>query len=184
MDKNTKIINFFGGPGIGKSTSAMDFSVRLKKLGLDVEYVPEVAKDFVWEGRTKTLEIQPYVTTKQYRNLRRLVGQVDFIVTDAPILMGVYYAEKYDVLPKSFSEFVIDSHNQFNNTNILLKRQYQYNPVGRNQTELEAIEIDSELEKLLIENKIKYFKSFNGDAFDSVMEYFDLAGVKLNDNVH
>lgn len=80
----TTFINLFGGPGTGKSTAAASLFAEMKKKGMDVELVTEVAKDFVWEERQKTLEIQPYITVKQYRNLFRLKGKVDYVITDAP----------------------------------------------------------------------------------------------------
>lgn len=61
----TMYVNLFGGPGAGKSTTAASLFAEMKKLGKNVELVTEVAKDFVWEERQKTLEIQPYITVKQ-----------------------------------------------------------------------------------------------------------------------
>lgn len=48
----TKYINVLGGPGVGKSTTAAYVFSEMKRMGLSVEYVPEVAKDFVWEDRS------------------------------------------------------------------------------------------------------------------------------------
>lgn len=58
----TTYVNIFGGPGVGKSTTAADLFVAMKKAGYNVELVTEVAKDFVWEDRSTTLTIQPYIT--------------------------------------------------------------------------------------------------------------------------
>lgn len=44
----TKYINFFGGPGSEKSTSAAQLFSRMKKQRMNVELVTEVAKDFLW----------------------------------------------------------------------------------------------------------------------------------------
>lgn len=46
----TKIINFIGGPGVGKSTTALGVAYNLKKRRLNIEYVAEYAKDVTWEG--------------------------------------------------------------------------------------------------------------------------------------
>lgn len=149
MYKNTKLINIFGGPGIGKSTAALDLSAKLKKKGYDAELVTEVSKDFTWEKRTKTLEIQPYVTIKQYRNLIRLHGQVDYIITDGPILMGIVYAKLYDDLPESYTRLVFDLHEKFDSLNINLTRKFDYYPNGRNQNEEDAKSIDVKIKEVL-----------------------------------
>jgi len=57
----TKYINIFGGPGAGKSTTAALLFAEMKSGGFKVELVTEVAKDFVWEDRSTTLSIQPYI---------------------------------------------------------------------------------------------------------------------------
>jgi predicted ATPase len=99
----TKFINIFGGPGVGKSTTTAALFSVMKMSGYNVELVTEVAKDFVWEDRATTLTIQPYITIKQFRNLIRLKGKVEYVITDAPILLGCVYADKYAPhLPSSY----------------------------------------------------------------------------------
>lgn len=46
-----KVINLFGGPGIGKSTLAAGLFEHMKIAGFNVELVNEYAKDMVWEQR-------------------------------------------------------------------------------------------------------------------------------------
>lgn len=41
---NTIVVNLFGEPGAGKSTAAMDITARLKRKGINAEYVSEFAK--------------------------------------------------------------------------------------------------------------------------------------------
>lgn len=43
------LINFFGAPGAGKSTASAYIFSKLKMAGVNAEYVPEFAKDKVWE---------------------------------------------------------------------------------------------------------------------------------------
>lgn len=148
----TVFINLYGGPGAGKSTAAASLFAEMKKMGKNVELVTEVAKDFVWEERNKTLEIQPYITVKQYRNLYRLKGKVDYVITDAPILMGCVYAELYaNDLPRSYKDMTVDLHREVLNprVDIYLERAYAYNSNGRYQTEQQAIAIDAMIERWL-----------------------------------
>ncbi len=46
---STIVINLFGEPGAGKSTAAMDITARLKRKGINAEYVSGFAKDKVYE---------------------------------------------------------------------------------------------------------------------------------------
>jgi predicted ATPase len=148
----TKYINIFGGPGTGKSTTAAALFVEMKKSGYKVELVTEVAKDFVWEDRQTTLTIQPYITIKQFRNLIRLKNKVDYVITDAPILLGCVYADFYaSHLPLSYKQFLVDLHKQELNpsVNILLRRSFEYDNTGRYQDEKEAEKIDFAIAELL-----------------------------------
>jgi hypothetical protein len=157
----TTYINIFGGPGIGKSTTAASLFADMKKQEIKVELVTEVAKDFVWENRMETLAIQPYVTMKQYRNLIRLKGKIDFVITDAPILFGILYANKFALdLPESYHQFVKDCHSKIisPSINILLERTYDYDIAGRYQSVDEAIVLDGEIEAILDENLVDYIK--------------------------
>jgi predicted ATPase len=155
----TKYINLFGGPGTGKSTTAASLFVAMKKAGYKVELVTEVAKDFVWEDRATTLTIQPYITIKQFRNLFRLKGKVEYVITDAPILLGCVYADRYAPnLPASYKQFIIDLHKQEldPSINIALRRAFSYDESGRYQSEKEAQEIDEAIVNLLSENGVRW----------------------------
>jgi len=155
----TKYINIFGGPGVGKSTTAALLFAEMKKSGLKAELVTEVAKDFVWEDRATTLSIQPYITIKQYRNLVRLNGKVDYVITDAPILLGCMYADKYAPdLPPSYKQFIVDLHRQELNPsiNLVLERVFDYDKTGRYQSKQEALQFDTDIRKVLVTNSVRY----------------------------
>lgn len=135
---NTKIINLFGGPGSGKSTNAAGLFYQLKIQHIKCELVTEVAKDFTWEERWGTLACQPYVFGKQLMRLERLLGKVDYIITDSPIFLSAVYNEKYPF----FSRSVAEIFKSMNNVNFVLQRNKPYFRDGRNQTEEEAQNID------------------------------------------
>src|ERR1700751_1971546 len=83
------ICNIFGGPGVGKSTTAARIFVGLKDLGINTELATEFAKDKSWEGAHSTLACQPYITGTQIWRIERLAqAGVAVIVTDSPPLMG------------------------------------------------------------------------------------------------
>jgi hypothetical protein len=147
--KNTLVVNFFAGPGTGKSTVMAHCFAELKWRGVDCEMSTEFAKDKVWEGSAHILDNQFYVSGKQYHRLKRLKGKVDVILTDSPLLLGMYYGNKE---PKEFGALLLQHFNTFNNLNIFLERKKGYNPNGRLQTELQAIEIDKEVMKIVNTN--------------------------------
>ena len=153
----TTYINIYGGPGIGKSTTAAKLFHQMKIAGYDVELVTEVAKDLTWEKRIETLKIQPYVIIKQYRNLVRLKDKIDFVVTDSPILMGLAYADLYNAdLPDSYWQLIKDLHAEVLNPsiNVMLKRKVAYNPNGRNQDEAGAKALDTSIWDYVIHERV------------------------------
>ena len=95
MKTKTKIINFFGGPGVGKSTTATGLFSWMKQQGYSVEYVSEFAKELSWEGSTSQLENQAHVFAEQFRRQWRLIDQVDYVITDSPLLLSSVYFDYY-----------------------------------------------------------------------------------------
>lgn len=162
------IVNMFGSPGAGKSTTATGVFSKLKLLGVNCEYVPEVAKDFTWEGRQQTLTFQAYVHAKQLRNIERLMGKVDVIVTDSPPLLSAFYAKFYGVpYPESFCKWIMDCHERYLQPSLsyYLTRVKPYNPAGRNQDEAEAAIIANAMAEWVGRFKQKFMPFFlEGDA--------------------
>jgi hypothetical protein len=152
------VVNFFAGPGAGKSTTAAGVFSLLKLHGVNCEYVPEFAKDLTWENRYKTLENQIYIFAKQQHRLWRLIGEVDVVITDAPLIQGLVYVGENLAL----TQLVMEQFGEFDNINFFLDRSKEYNPKGRSQTENEAIELDNKIIHALIVNDIP-FMDINGD---------------------
>ena len=148
----TLVINLFGGPGSGKSTGAAYIFSQLKTKGFDCELVTEFAKDKVWEDNKEVFKNQFYITGKQSFKISRCNGKVNIIITDSPILLGAIYTDS-----EIFKAAVLEEFNKYNNINFFIKRQKDYNPNGRNQTEEEAKSIDVKIINYLKENKIDNF---------------------------
>lgn len=161
-----KVINFWAGPGSGKSTTAAGLFYEMKKQGYEVELVTEYAKDMTWEERFNVLTDQLYVLAKQNRRIHRLSGKVDWVITDSPILMGLMY--KPQNYYESFNKFIFEVWNSYENLSFLLSRDFDYNPNGRNQTYEEAIDIDNRIHKFLNENNIPYHLVTNDPSVDRI----------------
>ena len=150
----TKIINLFAGPGAGKSTTAAGLFHKMKLQGESVEYVQEFAKDLTWSAWHNALDCQSYVFGQQLWRIERLIGKVDYIITDSPLLLSLIYKPKD--YPNSFDNFVLDMFNKYDNINFYLIRKKKYISIGRNQTEDEAKVIDEITKSTLNKYEIPY----------------------------
>jgi nicotinamide riboside kinase len=155
--KHTLVINALAGPGSGKSTFSGGIFNLLKESGYNVEYVQEFAKTLTWEKNFEALKHQCYVTGTQQYMQNMLIGQVEAVITDSPILVGLmYYDEQNPRIRKAFTDYIVESFKEQNNLTFFIDRLKEYNPSGRNQSEEEAKEIDKRMLNLLRKYKIDY----------------------------
>lgn len=150
-----KVINLFGGPGIGKSVLAARLFVEMRCARKRVELVTEYAKGLVYSGDTFDLENQLYMLAQQDRQLHRLNGKVDYAITDSPLPLGLLYAQGR-CQSDWFEKAVWGAFNAYDNVNYVLERVWPYEPYGRYQTEGEAREIDDKLRGLLIDRRVPF----------------------------
>ena len=152
MKRNSLIVNLFGGPGCGKSTIAAWIFAQLKFEGRDVEFVMETFKDILWGQEQKAMLDQVYVQGIQHFRISRLIGEVDFIIVDSPLLLQTLYAEDNQLLiDLGRQEFM-----KYNNFNVFLNRVVPYSPIGRAQEGPEALEIDNKAKEMLNRYSISY----------------------------
>lgn len=156
----TYIINFISGPGSGKSTICALVFAKLKLKGFVCEYIQEYPKTLVWTKDFDTLNNQYFVSMKQFNILKQMVGTVQYVCTDGPLVHGLYYnlynKDNTSNIQKT-EKMILDNYNQFDNINIFLERgNFKYEPQGRLQTEDEARDIDVILKHMLKQNKIPY----------------------------
>jgi hypothetical protein len=165
------IINLIGQPGAGKSVVRADVFARFKRRGQRIEEVTEFAKDLTYEERGVTLRCQPYIFGKQLRNLERLQGKVEFVVTDSPLLLCAYYNRKYreGAYPESFEQMVFDQYKRMPGHTFYLERVAAYETYGRSQNESESDDIGREIEQMLAREDIPYSKlKGDDDAVDTI----------------
>lgn len=145
-----KVVNLFGGPGVGKSTTAAGLFFLMKQAPHEVELVTEYAKELVWAKRESMFRQQHYVFAKQSDRLERLRGKVDWVVTDAPLLLSIVYGRETSQEHSGFEQYVNDVSNSHSNVNIFLHREKPYNASGRTQTAEQAISLDAKIFDLLV----------------------------------
>lgn len=157
------VVNLFGAPGAGKSTGAATIFSELKMIGINAELVTEFAKDKVWEESKAVFEDQVYIFGKQNFRLSRLKNKVDVVVTDSPILLSDFYENTHSL--KTFSAFVKEVFDSYNNLNFFIERIKPYNPSGRFQTEEESNTLANKLIDFLVKKEID-FKVVVGSRFN------------------
>lgn len=162
-EQKTTIINLYGGPGTGKSTSAAFLYYVLKSEGVNAELVREYVKDWAWEKRNISTYDQIYFLGKQVRRESLVYGKTSWIVTDSPVMMGAYYAREH--CPVAISEGIRASTLSFyrqamedghRHVHVFLERSKPYNPEGRYQTEEAAKSIDVGVRNFLSELRVPF----------------------------
>ena len=113
----SKIINLFGGPGIGKSSIAAGITYKLKKKHISCNNPYEFPKALAWDQNTEAIRDQLYVLANQHRGIAQSYGKVDYIVVDSPILFSLIYKNWYDsgypsnFYGDSFDQMILDYYH-------------------------------------------------------------------------
>jgi hypothetical protein len=161
--KDLTVINLWAGPGAGKSTTAAGLFNLMKAKGLRVELVMEVFKDFVYE-KTSALGNQLLLLGLQDQRLRRLVGEVDYAITDSPLPLSLVYAtEEYELL---LDPLAYEAYERYENVDYFINRTKAYQQYGRSQTEHEALLADLRVRECMTQSlEGRSFKMVDGDSY-------------------
>jgi len=149
-----KVINLFAGPGAGKSTTAAGLFHLMKVAQMNVELVTEYAKEMTWEKRNNILTDQLYILAKQHRRVKRLENEVEYVVTDSPFLLSIFYRRQD--YSETLDKLVLELWQRYDNLNFFLDRAKNYVTVGRSQTEEEARKIDAGMREILAWLKVPF----------------------------
>jgi hypothetical protein len=167
--KIKRVINIFGGPGVGKSYITSGLFQLMKKEKYIVEMTAEYAKELTYEEKFDILQNdQLYIFAEQHRRLYRLIDKVDYVITDCPLLLGCVYFEKNRGIYsyRDLARFMIDTYKKYPNINILLKRnsEYGYDEYGRYQKYDEALTVDEDVIRWLGYANVKYTEMISDDT--------------------
>lgn len=167
LKRKTLVVNLFAGPGAGKSTLAAGIFYELKSRGINCELATEFVKDLVWEERHKAINNQIYIFAKQHHRITRLLGEVDVIITDSPLLNTLIYGKFEDVILDQLAKY---EHCKLWTFNCFIKRAKGYNPKGRNHTSNEARALDINIANMLDDENIPYEVYFgNAEGKDKIV---------------
>ncbi len=163
------LINLFGGPGSGKSTTAAGLFYFLKKMGINAEYVTEFAKDLVYQNNLTELGDQFNIFSQQNNKLKILSG-VDVVITDSPLIFSALYPNKHYPISEmekkeieAFETVVVSHFKRYKSINIFLNRAHDYVPHGRTQDEAGAIRLSQEIKNFLNRHSVSFEEITTGD---------------------
>jgi thymidylate kinase len=163
------VVNLWGGPGCGKSTTMAAIFTEFKIKGYNVEMVSEFAKDLVYEKRDETMKDELYIFAKQNHRLFRVKDKVDIIVTDRPLPLTCVYDEVYGKNDKALHELVRNTFKEYNNINIFLNfNEENYKKEGRLQEKTEALDLHEKIMQELIKNQESYLVAENNKIKDII----------------
>ena len=170
QNKEPIVINGYGGPGAGKSTACMEITAALKKEGYNAEYVQEYAKELVYEKDMEMLDGSPEhqyeILKEQTRRMDRLYDQVDFIVTDSPVMLNTIYNKQ---LTPEYESLVNELQGEYINYSFFMERDVSnFEEEGRIHNLTESIEKDNEIKDMLQRNEIKY-KTYNHENVNEIV---------------
>ena len=176
----SKLINLFGGPGIGKSAIAAGIFYELKKKHVSCNNPYEFPKTLAWDQNIPAIKDQLYVFANQHRGIAQSYGKVDYIIIDSPILFSKIYHSYYttgypaEYYGESFNQLILDLHNKYDSLNILLERNEggSHSEGERFQDHEQSLDIDRRCKEVLETDRIPYHTIKVGE--DTVKEILEL----------
>jgi hypothetical protein len=152
MNNKKVLIEFYGGPGSGKSLQAYGLANFLKLSLPDriVEFAKEQAQEMYWEGRHGSMSNLIKVLGRQTEHYDvRFEGGADIVIADTALNLAAYYDKTFEdqELKKQILNNVYKTYDQV--ISIWCLRQCdesKYSTTGRLQTYEQSVNIDKELQ--------------------------------------
>lgn len=178
----TKIINLFGGPGIGKSSISAGLTYNLKKRHITCDNPYEFPKLLAWDENYSAIADQLFVLANQHRGIVKSYGKVEYIILDSPILLSLTYKTYYDkngideypsnLYGETFDKLLIEMNSKYDNINILLQRtDGLHSNVERYQNLEESKQLDKEIEGTLQKYNLPYHKiKVDEDTVENIID--------------
>lgn len=169
-DKRTLVINLYGGAGCGKTTLMAGLFYILKTQGYDCEMAPEYVKGLLWDGTIDASKDQLYLLGNQSHMIERMIGKVEFVITDSPVMLCKIYNDYYGrPTSEGFSSIVLDTMKKYDRLNFFINRGETYMENGRNETLEQSKEIDEMILKYLNDNDEKYYFIEQKNALNDII---------------
>lgn len=149
----TTVINLFGCPAAGKSTTAAGLFYNLKLANKDCELITEYVKRLARTGKVIGMFGQIEIFLQQSKTEYELYNTTDYLITDCPLLLPAIYHNHYNSV-EATTTIALDIMKKASNSgvtykNFLLKRTVPYVQMGRYETEEAATVLDKFITKQL-----------------------------------
>lgn len=144
-----KVINICGAPNSGKSSLAAHLFSDFKSRGLNCELVTEAAKTVIYEKTKHKIWNQPLIFGEQLQGILRVIDEVDFVITDSPIILGIAYR------PDCFStldDLIKQTFSYFNNYCYILPINNNFKKTGRRHTKAECVDLQNNIINIVCDN--------------------------------
>ena len=162
-----KVINLFGCPGSGKSTTAAMLYFKLSSMGYKVELVSESTLDLIKNDQKIITQDNIFNVQKKKFNI-----DADYIITDSPLLLSVIYDTRKN---PDFNDKVLYEFLEYDNINVLLNRTVPYWNLSNDAKYFpENDPLYIALKELLDFYNLDYIEIAGDDlAADEIIEYLD-----------
>lgn len=113
------------------------------------------------------MDDQPHVTGEQCRRLSVYIDNVDIVVTDSPILLGLIYSKPHHL--EETKRIISTISNRVEDVNFFIERMgHEFDPRGRMGNLDDALQKDQEIKEMLMSS---------GTPFHVIQNQFDIASV-------
>lgn len=183
--RKTIIVNAFAGAKAGKTEACFSLVAGLKKAGYAAEYIggcaDELASEKKWENLDGTNEQELEILRVQLERMDAKLGQVDFIVTDAPILLNQVYNKEISL---EWQTMLKELNSHYFSYNFFLQREYP-KLKDRSLEELEGfgkfVQKDIEIRAMLAVNGIQHSVYKKDDMLQETLKQIEALHKLTND---
>lgn len=171
------VVGFLGSPSSGKTSLSARLHAALKDLGIDVEYSPELVKNWVYEGRKIGKYGQYVLFGQEVMKQSTLFNSVSVTIVDSPVVLTGFYQYYYNgdnTLSEACHGFYEKAKEDgVKIINFFLPRKKGYVKKGRYQTEAEADQVAIMLKNWLKQEGYDYVQldCTDEERLDKVMSY-------------
>jgi len=180
------LIQFWGGPGAGKSLGAaglyvyMGVSTNVRGVSL----VREFAKKYAILRDTDALNDQRFITGGQKAALLRYAIEYDFLISDSAIELGLAYCSNDSDLG-FVKNSISDIYRNFSVINVFINRSEDiaFEESGRVHNLKESLELDKQIKDMAKNSSLEFEASYiEWKPSRDIKGLFELVEKELNKN--
>jgi hypothetical protein len=171
-------VNFYAGPGAGKSTASEGISYLLKRKGHNVELIREFIKDWAYMGRPiKSFDRVHFFGEQIHREDLMLQCGVQTIVTDSPLLLIPAYGKLQGWHSwKPLLDITLAFEERHPAVHILLERgNLPYKTLGRYENYQQALEVDAFIRDFMVNDAKVPVLSVDTQDHNAILDYVEKA---------